>query len=229
MKFNFGKNYSLSSGFPDKSEKNYIIDGVEYYALKQEQFLPDRRQYVEESWESDYPTKVGYDYDKIMLLVGRSSVIADWYANIMLKYREGVGMPVHVQDLLEVEEFNDCKKMINDLNTRVAELSEAKQKAASDYKNRLKEIDDQYKDIQESKDSNDLLFILTLSSNDLPLGLIDRIADYTPGDVDDPLTTKIFAREQLLRYQRHLIIKHKNGEDIKEIVAQDKMDFDFRF
>lgn len=229
MKFNFGKNYSFNSGFPDKSEKNYIIDGVEYYALKQEQFLPDRRQYVEESWESDYPTKKGYSYDKIILLVGRSSVIADWYASVMLKYREGVGMPVHVQDLLEVEEFNNCRQMINKLNDRTAELSKEKQQAAADYKKKLKEIDDQYKDIQESKDSNDLLFILTLTSNDLPLGLIDRIADYTPGGVNDPLTTKIYAREQLLRYQRFLIIKHKEGEDIKERVAQDRMDFDFRF
>lgn len=229
MKFNFDKINSSDSVYPDKSDKNYIIDGVEYYALKQEQFLPDRRQFVEESWESDFPSKKGYSYDKIILLVGRSSVIADWYASVMLKFREGVGLPVHVQDLLNVDEFNECKEMINKLNARTASLSKAKQDAAVEYKNKLARIDDEYKDIQDTKDSNDLLFILTLTSNDLPLGVIDRIADYTPKDVNDPLTTKIFAREQLLRYQRFLITKHKEGEDIKERVAQDKMDFDFRF
>lgn len=230
MKFSFDNINPDNRGFPDSNEeKNYIIDGVEYYALKQEQFLPDRRQYVEESWQSDYPQKSDYDYDKIILLAGRSSVIADWYASVMLKFREGVGLPVHVQDLLPVEEFKRCKSMINNLNERVSALSRAKQQAAADYKLKLAEIDEQYKDIQDTKDSDDLLFILTLTSNDLPLGVIDRIADYTPVDVNSPLTTKIYAREQLLRYQRFLIIKLKEGEDIKERVAQDKMDFDFRF
>lgn len=203
----------------------YTIDGDVWYALKQENWMPDRQQYVIDSWNAKFPERTVDNFEKIMSLIARSQVLSDWYASVMDKYRDSVAVPIHVQDLLPAADYEQISAKINKLNDQVAELSQKRQAEAERYKQALAKLDKEYAIIGQTKENDPLVFILTLTSDKLPLGVLDRIDEYVPRDESDPITTKIYAREQVLRYQRYLINKHNEGEDVYQVVKEQSVSF----
>lgn len=214
------------SGVPERSDDGkYIIDGEVWYALKQENWVPDREQWVIDSWNETFPERKLTSFEKIMSLTSRSKTLGNWYADVMDKYRDQVAVPIHVQDILGNEDYVKVSAEIAAHNAAVKELSLANERASREYKRVLKENEIKFGYIEERRAKSPLLFILTLTTEDMPLGVLDRVDEYVPKDDYDPISSRVYAREQLLRYQRYLVQQMNAGEDVFKIVEDQKMKF----
>lgn len=218
--------YGSNPNLPQQSDKEqYNIDGKTWFALKQENWVPDRQQFVLDCWKNDFPDMVMEDYDELTRFISRSAFLNDWYLSVVSKYRRIVSLPIHVQDILPVSDYESACKKIKDINDWNASKSEDLENAAKEYKDKLKAINTKWNKIEEVKANDPIVFVLTLNTNMLPLSVLHRIDKYVPSDASDPITGTVYAREQLLQYQRYLIDKHLGGEDVFKIVEEQRQNF----
>lgn len=215
-----------SPNLPQRSNvEQYTVDGKTWFALKQENWVPDRQQFVLDCWVKDFPETSISDYDELTRFISRSAFLNDWYLSVISKYRQIVSLPIHVQDILPVSDYERACSKIKDINDWNASKSEELERASVEYKEKIQKINKTYQKIDDAKVNDPIVFILTLNTNMLPLGILHRIDKYVPRDASDPITGTIYAREQLLEYQRYLIDKHLAGDDVYKIVEEQRQNF----
>jgi len=178
-----------------------------------------RDDYIIQCWNEKFPSKKITDINRINDFISSSVGLQEWYATIMINYQRNVVMPDYLKDVLTLQEFDQVKIKIDNYNSSLVNKSKEINDAAREMKTKLENINKKYSQIERDYKKDKILYILTLNRSDLPLDIQEDIINYTPSDIKDPHTRKIYAKEKLIQFQKSLIVayKEKNIDPIKYV------------
>lgn len=198
-------------------------DGSKWFCKKDDEFKPNKSLFIEERFEQKFGRTL--DFKTISNLVSRSLALREWYADQIEDFILEVEVPEYYNDVLEPREYKELSSKVSKYNDNNAKESAELLKLSIEHKKKVAEVKEKYKKLNETLLNNDLVKILTLSSEALPLGLQLKLENYTPSDQEDVRTSALYGRELLVRYKIFLIEKSKAGENISEIIRENSAKF----
>lgn len=212
------------NSFIDEERFKFIDqDENTWYSKRDDDFKPNKPKFVEDRFHDRF-SKV-LDYDTITKLVSRSRMLREWYADVISDYILEVDVPEYFQDLIEPKQYKKLSEKVSQYNINNRLKSEKLQKASENYKNECLKIENEFKPKFDELTKDSLVKILTLNSEDLPIGLQFKLENYTAEKAEDPKTSALYSREMLVRYKIYLLEEAKKGQDIDEIIEQNQTKF----
>lgn len=198
------------------------VNTDEWYAVIDENYQPNKDQFILEKFNKDYPK---YDIKDIKLLynlVSRSKNLQEWLAIATAEFILNVECPEYFKEVLTDEEFNKTNKNISQLNKLYSEKSEKEKRLAEDYKNSRIKLDNEYEDKFNNIKKDNYTKILALKSEELPLEIQMMIEAYTPSNVNDINSKKRYAKELIIKYKLNLlrICKENDIKDINVVIKE---------
>lgn len=200
--------------------KNLVIekpssDSDNWYIIQQGSFTIDKKEFVLNKYNEDFPHVKIDNYDTFELVLNRSTKLQEWFAHASLAYTDSIQLPVAYKDLFEPEEYNkffdDTQEYKNNLALESAEIEELSAKFDRD----LKLIKNKYKQLNDKVVARNKFYpILLLNATYLPLSIQIDIEGYTPKTGDVTQQKSLYAREYLINYKRGLIEHVKNNPDV---------------
>lgn len=195
---------SFSVDVPTDLEKWYIVEDEEY--------RPDRAQFVLEKFKEDFSSiKIGDNPEKVYALCSRSSKLNLWLAEANNQYALIQNTPTFYRDVIDPKEYEKVSAQLLIVSQKNRERASEELKAAQEYQAKISKIKSKYVDF---KIDNKFAKVIALNSTSLPLTLQLAIENYTPSDADDSPTKREYARELLIRYKLNLINMIKNDADV---------------
>jgi len=187
-------------------------DANNWTTIAELKYRPDRDKFILDAFRKDYPNLTVADADQVYRLASRSTAIRDWLVNTNVKYAQTATEPSYLHNIVKPEDYEKAAANIQDLNDIERERAEKLQKAASDYKEKVDNINKECDNKVTNKVGNDkLIKILTLKTNELPVSIALAIDNFTPPTVTSvgpvAIDSKSYGREMLVQYKIALIKK----------------------
>lgn len=162
-------------------------------------------------------------FEYLSKLVSRSDKLLQWFTLEKLKYSELSQLPSYLTDLVDPKEFKGIQEEITTVNDTISEYTLKRRKATEKYKSELKTLDDEMNSIIDSKiKDNKVIKILTLTSQSLPLCMVNAIESYNAqtSDSDFEEKKKLYGRELLTKFKVKLLelIKEKPDLDLDMLI-----------
>ena len=162
-------------------------------------------------------------FDYITKLVSRSESLSVWFAFEKIKYSQLSQLPSYLKDLVSPSEFIVSQKRISSVNDTVSSYVNKKLNITNKYKAELSKIDEEAAiAIKKVIGDDKIVKILTLTSQSLPLTLINAIESYNSKTDDSNFEEKksLYGREMLVKFKVALLTLIKNNEkiDIDELI-----------
>jgi hypothetical protein len=137
-------------------------------------------------------------------------------------------VPLYLKNKLEPSKFKEISVKIAEINDIIADASKTRQDEAVKYKERLDIINfDEKRKIDSIIRDDNIVEILTLSSERLPISIQLLINRYTPKDtdIDEKLAKRSFSRECLISYKTSLIelVQQKPEIRISDIIEENRL------
>lgn len=199
---------------PDKDPNNWLI-------IKEESYRPDKPKFIEQKFRKDYPNIKIKNADQVYSLASRSAILNEWLAKVNAEYAVIEGAPTYFRDFVEPKDFDNASKEVLKLSTANAAKAKAQAEAASEYKDKLIQINKEF----ESKlsTSNNLAKIISLNTTCLPLSIQLAIDNYTPASSSSP-NQKAYSRECLINYKIKLIeaLSKDKKLDIDKLITENR-------
>jgi len=197
-------------------------DFNDWATIKGESYTPDRAEFILDRFKQDFPEHGEVSYDLLMATISRSKPLSRWLAQTNLDYSVSAQVPEYFKDHVEPDEFNKSSKIITQYNKLLAEESQETQAAAAAYQKRIDDINKKYVALKEKYTRDNLVRILTMQSNELPITLQLAIENYTPeADASAP-DKRRYAREMVINYKVSLlkILKENPDIDINDVITR---------
>jgi len=189
-----------------------VTDSTSWNIIAEESYQPDKEAYIVEAFERDFPAQykalvdaldnkeLGNIFTKLMGTISRSTALTRWLSGITAAYSLEANLPVYMKDYVSKEDFKKAQTEVNKYNRVVKSESEERQKAAEEYKLKMEDIDKKFSKQKDVYLNNNLLTIITLQANRLPLSIALKIENYTPQDDAAP-SQRYYARELLTTFK----------------------------
>lgn len=208
------------TNFKTDSRFEFIDENSDsWYCKIDDEFQPNREEFVEREFMAAYSEAL--NYDTITKLVSRSESLRDWYATVIEKYILEVDVPQYYSELIGADKYKEVQKSVSAYNKLNKDRSMELSRAADVYKSTINNINIKYRPKFISLEQDNVVKILTLTSDKLPLALQLRLENYSPQDKSDPRTKSLYAREMLVRYKRFLLQEAEKGErTIDEVIEE---------
>lgn len=196
------------------------VDSNSWLGLAQQEFIPNKEEYVVKRLVEEFPPGKDLDYDKFMALCSRSSYLSDKLAAINVEWSLSIKVPEYFKGLITKEERRDIEGYLQEHKAKLNKITYEKDMLSKEYKANIKLLEDQEKiHIKDLRQSN-IFEIMTLQQNQLPLSIQMAIVNYVPVSDDTSVSSKVFAREALINYQLSLfkfVKKHDKAQVSKYI------------
>lgn len=184
-------------------------DYNEWYIAKDESYTPDKEAFIVKAFRETFKNIVLSDddtkaYEVIGQLASRSSKVNEWLAINNAKYALEAQLPTYFKDLIKPEKFKDLQSNVTKYNKEVAKSQALKDAAASEYKQKLNKIDQDFEEKVKNYAKDKFFVVLNLPATKLPLTIQTSIVAYAPAS-EDAITQRSFAREMLIRYKLYLL------------------------
>jgi len=180
---------------PDSNPDNWLI-------TKDESYRPDKQKFIEQKFRKDYPGIKVKDANQVYALASRSAKLNDWLAKANLEYAVVEGAPTYFRDYVDPKDFEQASKEVQKLSQANSDKAKAQAYAATEYKNKLAEIDKEFE--KKLSTSDNIAKIISLNSTALPLSIQLAIDNYTPASSSSP-NQRAYSRECLINYKIKLL------------------------
>jgi anion-transporting ArsA/GET3 family ATPase len=200
----------------------------DWLVIKQESISYDKDVVLLESYNKNFPYAKVNNYEELTDIVSRSSKLNEWFANESLKYGMAVQVPLYLKNKLEPSQFKEVSRKIAEINDIIANSSKIRQAEAVKYKETLDTINtDEKSQIDNIIKDDNIVEVLTLSSERLPISIQLLINRYTPkdADIDEKLAKKSFSRECLISYKTSLLelVQQKPEIKISDVIEENRL------
>lgn len=165
-------------------------------------------------------------FDFLTNVVSRNSKLLEWFANEKIKYAELAQLPKYLKTHVEPAEFAVLKDEVKTVNDILAEDAQIRSDLAKEYNRKLKDADNKLKTkLNEIKSNNDVLKIVTLTSQSLPLSMALSIEEFNVKTNDSEFSDKkkYYVREMLINYKIALLKLIKENPDIDLDLVLDEL------
>lgn len=156
-------------------------------------------------------------YDFLTNVCSRSSSLLEWFANQKIIYSELAVLPNYLEDKITPSEYTQLKDQIKIVNDTIAEFTNRRIDESEKYKRKIKELNLELDNrLQNIKVNNNVLKILTLTSQSLPLSMAVALQEYNAKtDVSDfEEKQKLYVRELLTEFKIALLEVNKNNPEV---------------
>lgn len=212
------RNFSTDSRYSFEDES-----ATKWYAKADDDFKPDKNAFIEQKFKQRFVQELSFD--KITNLVSRSSALREWYADMISEYILEVDVPQYYKELIEPGDYKRLSEKVKTYNKLNVEKARKLNEVAEETKKKIKFIEDEFEPQFAKITCDPQVKVLTLNSEQLPLGLQLKLENYTPADASDPRTTSLFSREMLIRYKIELLNVIKEGGDVAQVIDDNSAKF----
>jgi len=210
--------------FNNEIQINYDLS--EWITVESENYKLDRDTYIIESFYKDYPKYKGAvrDYEMLMSLCTRSTILGEWLIGINAKYVLEVNIPKYLENLIEPKQYNDVQYNLKKFNDTNKNFSDDCVKLSDKYKNDLETLRNKYSAEFDKFKKDQILRVLTLKTSELPIEIQLEIENFTPAKFSGSVDSKTFSRELLIQYKRYLLKEIKNNPkiDINDVISNNQ-------
>jgi hypothetical protein len=201
-----------------------ISDNIDNWIVKDAEVIEySKATVLVEAFESQFPhikllgNSDDEKFDYLTNLVSRSDKLLQWFALEKVNYSELTQLPSYLTDVIDKSEFKKIRSKITEVNNVIADFAEQRAKLALEYKANLRKLERQLDaKIDKSIGNDNVVKVLTLTSQSMPLSLINAIESYNPqtSDINFDEKKKLYARELLTRFKVSLLKKVNEDPDI---------------
>jgi len=196
-----------------------------------------KEAFILEKWSQKYPQIDYINYATIEELANRTEYVGAWMREQNAEFNAMITLPDWAAESLklhEVERLKDKFAKVNSLNRQISERKTALSKYFADYS---KKLDEKYaSDLKDLMDGDEKAFILTYPKNQLPLPYVLSSIQFLSADKAMTENEKLEAGENytspsdydsnlLDHFRKDLWTRHLAGEDIKEYIASQGVNF----
>lgn len=215
FKFEYNKNEIIVDEVSDK------ID--DWVVKKSEVIEYSKDKVIVEAFEKQFPqikilgNTETEKFDYITNLVSRSDKLLQWFALEKIKYSELAQLPSYLNNVVNEKEFKTIQKKITSVNNVISDYAKERTELTAKYKSDLKRIDERMNSSINEKIGNDkIVKVLTLSSQSLPLSIVNAIESYNAktSDSDFDEKRKLYGREMLTKFKVAILKKINENPDI---------------
>lgn len=196
-----------------------------WYSIKQQSFTIDKKQFLLEEFNKEFPNFKVSDYKLLEDVITRSSVLKTWYTAASLRYVDTIQLPVSLKNKINPDKYQEYFNDLQSIKTNLSEMSAEIEVVSDKFRNTISSIKNNYEQkISEIKRKNKIYSILTLNKEDLPLTLQFEVSGYSP-KVDDVVKERVsYASELLIEYQRSLIdlLEKEPNIDIDSVIDNNR-------
>jgi hypothetical protein len=193
-------------------------DKNDYLIIKDEQYRPDKSEFVFNRFLMDFPHLVQVrDVQMVYSLASRQNNLAEWLAKVNLDYALQQNEPTFYRDHVDPKEYETISGDIQETSIRNRNRANEEVAAALEYKSKMANIAKKYDKFNyKSKYSR----IILMNTTELPLTLQIAIDSYNPAEDPDLVSQKTYAREMLVQYKLALInyLKQNPQVDIDSLI-----------
>lgn len=203
---------------------NDVSDEIDGWIVKDAEVIEySKATVIVESFEKQFPhiKLLGNDdstkFDYLTNLVSRSDKLFQWFALEKIKYSELTQLPSYLKGRIDASEFSSIQKKISCVNDVIADFADQRAKLAIEYKNNLKKLQKKMDaSIDKTIADDKVIKVLTLTTQSLPLSMINAIESYSPrtSDINFDEKKKLYARELLTLFKVDLLDKIKDNPDL---------------
>lgn len=220
----------------DTSKGKLVVEDVavnedDWIVIKSQSVVYDKQSFIISQFMADFPnfTILGTDdiekFKFLTELCGRQPALRRWFAAVSIKYSDTTQLPLYLKDRVAPDEYKTIQENLLKMKDELAEIVNKRNDLAVKYSADLDNLKDQEDSIiKKSIGGNNVMKIINLSTEALPLSIQMRIQSYDPktSDIDLSDSKRRIAQEYLIKFKIALLdlVKEQQLIDIDALLNE---------
>lgn len=216
----------------ESSYGNFVLDDVignedDWITIQSQTVTYDKNEFFIEQFNLDFPSyKIlgSNNLEKFTFLselCGRKEIMRKWFAATSIKYSNTTQLPLYLKDGVAPNDYKRVQDNLIKLKDELAKIIKKRNELAEKYSSDLAELEKEERSVVKKTIGDDnVLKIVSLTTESLPLSIQMKIQSYTAGSADADLADnrRRLAQEYLARFKTSLI-KLNKAKKITDIDA----------
>lgn len=213
----------ISTSFGTLNVNDPGSDQDNWVTIEAQSIVYDKNSFFINEFKSDFPdyTLLGSnDFEKYVFLselCARNKSLRLWFAATRAKYSNTTQLPLYLQDSVTPEEYVSIQEKLLEIKDKTAVIINKRKDLAAKYAADLAELENEERRVvNETIGVNNILKIITLTTDSLPLSIQMLIQSYTAGSQDQDIADnrRRLAQEYLAKFKVALIKLNEEVDDL---------------
>jgi hypothetical protein len=205
------------------SQGELVMEGTNpdenlWYTEKMDKVPIPKKDFILEAVKEEFPNLVFNTYKELLLVLSRSKALGQWYSLKSAEWVRVIELPTYLLEVVPPDVYQSLVGQITTYNTSLGNEGKAIKAEADIFQAKIKAISEKEQKIRDAITKNDLVKVITMGSDEMPISLQLEIERYTPVDGDGYQQRRKFSREILYCFQKALASGVLN-KTIKDVTA----------